>query len=37
MSNYTYDFDSYGSYLFRIDNISIIEEVTYPKLGFVLA
>ncbi|CAD8159263.1 unnamed protein product [Paramecium pentaurelia] len=36
-SNFSYDFDSYGCYLFRIDNISIIEEVSYPKLGQVLA
>ncbi|CAK73207.1 unnamed protein product (macronuclear) [Paramecium tetraurelia] len=37
MSKFNYDFDSYGCYLFRIDNISIVEEITYPKLGFVLA
>ncbi|CAD8075046.1 unnamed protein product [Paramecium sonneborni] len=37
MSNFSYTFDSYGSYLFRIDNISIVEEISYPKLGQILA
>ncbi|CAD8118664.1 unnamed protein product [Paramecium primaurelia] len=37
MSSFNYNFDSYGCYLFRIDNISIVEEITYPKLGVVLA
>ncbi|CAD8115583.1 unnamed protein product [Paramecium sonneborni] len=37
MSNFTYNFDSYGCYLIRIDNISIKEEITHPKLGQILA
>ncbi|CAK82846.1 unnamed protein product (macronuclear) [Paramecium tetraurelia] len=37
MSKFNYTFDCYGSYLFRIDNISIIEEITYRKLGSILA
>ncbi|CAD8145871.1 unnamed protein product [Paramecium octaurelia] len=37
MSNGKYDLDIFNSYLFRIDNISIVEEVTMPKLGQILA
>ncbi|CAD8174751.1 unnamed protein product [Paramecium pentaurelia] len=37
MSNFTYNFDSFGCFLIRIDNISIKEEITHPKLGQVLA
>lgn len=33
MSNGTYKVDCFSSYLFRIDNISIVEEVVLPKLG----
>lgn len=33
MSNGKFDIDIINSYLFRIDNISIVEEVTMPKLG----
>lgn len=33
MSNGTYTINGFYSYLFRIDNISIVEEVVMPKLG----
>ncbi|CAD8060861.1 unnamed protein product [Paramecium primaurelia] len=37
MSETPLSLDNYGCYLFRIDNISIVEEVTMPKLGQILA
>ncbi|CAD8081420.1 unnamed protein product [Paramecium sonneborni] len=37
VSKFNYQFESYGNYLFRIDNISVQEEIVYPKLGQVLA
>ncbi|CAD8189307.1 unnamed protein product [Paramecium octaurelia] len=37
LSEAEYDFSSAGCYLFRIDNISIQENITMPKLGQVLA
>ncbi|CAD8161833.1 unnamed protein product [Paramecium pentaurelia] len=37
MSETPLNLDNYGCYLFRIDNISIVEEVTMPKLGQILA
>ncbi|CAD8194828.1 unnamed protein product [Paramecium pentaurelia] len=37
MSQQNYKFNNFGCYLFRIDDISISENVTMPKLGQVLA
>ncbi|CAD8125412.1 unnamed protein product [Paramecium sonneborni] len=37
MSESPLNLDNYGCYLFRIDNISMVEEVTMPKLGQILA
>ncbi|CAD8064248.1 unnamed protein product [Paramecium sonneborni] len=37
MSKNKYNLEILNSYLFRIDNISIVEEVTMPKLGSILA
>ncbi|CAD8109111.1 unnamed protein product [Paramecium sonneborni] len=37
MSKKAYQFKSYGCYLFRIDNISVLESITLPKLGQILA
>ncbi|CAD8202403.1 unnamed protein product [Paramecium pentaurelia] len=37
LSNQTYEFKSYGCYLFRIDNIAVTESITMPKLGQILA
>lgn len=33
MTNGTYSINCFSSYLFRIDNISIVEEIVMPKLG----
>ncbi|CAD8153398.1 unnamed protein product [Paramecium octaurelia] len=37
ISKQKYEFKSFGCYLFRIDNISVNESITLPKLGQVLA
>ncbi|CAD8106862.1 unnamed protein product [Paramecium sonneborni] len=37
MSKQFHQFKSYGCYLFRIDNISVSETITCPKLGQILA
>ncbi|CAD8131283.1 unnamed protein product [Paramecium sonneborni] len=37
MSKQTYKFKSLGSYLFRIDNFAVVENITVPKIGQVLA
>ncbi|CAD8112877.1 unnamed protein product [Paramecium sonneborni] len=37
MSKQLYQFKSFGCYLFRIDNISVSETITLPKLGQILA
>ncbi|CAD8110315.1 unnamed protein product [Paramecium primaurelia] len=37
MSKQNYEFKSFGCYLFRIDNISVVETITLPKLGQILA
>lgn len=33
MSNGSYSTNCLSSYLFRIDNISVVEEIVMPKLG----